>query len=231
MQNLSKKKKSFGQKVLQSLRLEKPAIAILNKITARYEYPYLKGVESRGETVYKIMKSHLKSGDNFLDIMCGYSPLAGPLLKSGYQITGFDDNRTAVKDLTRLYPGGKWVRASYASFKQSDAHSPFSVFLLLGAFELCSQSSFTSSIAALLNVNQPRLFLLETNKSIEKAPTIEHPFVEESAVTRSAHLQGYNSMMKLLIDRGYKVVDVGQYDAQLKEEWATIRIYAILEIK
>ncbi len=229
---MNEAKKSFSHKILQALRLEKPAIVILNKITARYEYPYLKGVASRGETLFAIMKSHLKLGDNFLDIMCGYSPLAGPLLKSGYKITGFDDNRNAVKDLKRLYPGGNWVRSSYDGFKlQSDDDSPFSVFLLLGAFELCFQPSFTSSIAELLNKNKPRLFFLETNRSIEKAPTIESPFVEEAAVTRSSHLKGYNAMLKLLMDHRYEVIDVGQYDARLKEEWATIRIYAILRSK
>lgn len=229
---MSKTKKSFGNKILETLKLEKPAVVILNKITSRYEYPYLKGVEARGETVFNIMKSHLRLGDNFLDIMCGYSPLASPLLKSGYQITGFDDNRTAIKDLKELYPGGKWVRASFDNFKpQSESESPFSVFLLLGAFQLCSQPSFVSSMAELLDANKPRVFFLETNKSIEKAPTIDSPFVEESAVNRSVHLKGYNAMMKLFMDRGYEVADVGQYNAQLKEDWATIRIYAILRAK
>ncbi len=217
---------------MHAVRLEKPAILILNKITSRYEYPYLKGVELRGETLFALLKPHLKSGDNFLDIMCGYSPLAGLLLKSGYQITGFDDNRNAIKDLKKLYPGGKWIRSSFSNFKlQPDGHSPFSVFLLLGAFELCCQKSFNSSITRLLNVNKPRIFFLETNRSIEKAPTIDSPFVDESAVMRSVHLKGYNAMMKVLLDQCYEVIDVGQYDAQLKEEWATIRIYAILRSK
>lgn len=224
--------KNFGHKALQTLRLEKPALVILNKITSRYGYPYLKGVSLRGETLFNIIKSNLKSGDNFLDIMCGYSPLAGPLLKSGYHITGFDDNRNAIKDLRKMYPGGKWIRSSYDSFKlQSDADFPFSVFLLLGAFELCCQQSFISLMIKLLNVNKPRVFFLETNRSIEKAPTIASPFVEEFATNRSIHLKGYNATLKLLIDHNYEVIDVGQYDAQLNEKWATIRIYTILRAR
>lgn len=229
---LVKSTKNFGHKVLRTLHLEKAALIILNETTSRYGYPYLKRVALRGETLFNLIKSQLEPNDNFLDIMCGYSPLAGPLLKSGYHVTGFDDNRGAIKDLEKLYPGGKWIRSSYDTFKlEPDANSRFSVLLLLGAFELCSQQSFKSSIDELVSVNKPRLFFLETNRSIEKAPTLEKPFVEESAANRSVHLKGYNAMLQLLIDRGYEVIDVGQYDAHLEEDWATIRIYAILKAK
>ncbi len=224
--------KNFGHKALQTLRLEKPALVILNKVTSRYEYPYLKGVSLRGETLFNIIKPYLNSGDNFLDIMCGYSPLAKPLLKSGFNITGFDDNRTAIKDLRKIYPEGKWVLSSYGSFKtEPDEERQFSIFLLLGAFELCCQQAFVSSIDKLLSVSKPRMFFLETNRSIEKAPTIDSPFIEESGTIRSVHLKGYNAMLKLLIDHNYEVIDVGQYDAQFKEKWATMRIYAILAEK
>ena len=223
--------KHYSHKVLRT-QLEKTALKILNKLTSRYEYPYLKGVYSRGQTLLGLIESHLKPADNFLDIMCGYSPLASPLLKSGYKITGFDENRNAIKDLKNLYPKGTWVRASYDSFlTQLDEESQFSVFLLLGAFQLCSESAFISSVTKLLDKNQPRLFFLETNKSIEKAPTIEKPLVDESAIERSIHLKGYNAILKLLFDRGYKTLDVGEYDANLDQEWATIRIYALLEKK
>lgn len=48
---------------------------------------------------------------------------------------------------------------------------------------------------------------------------------------RSIHLKGYNAMLELLTSRGYEVTDVGQYDAQFKEKWATARIYAVLTTK
>ena len=214
------------------MRLDSLALRFLRKISSRYEYPYLKSTSLRGETLFNLLSSNLKGGDNFLDIMCGYSPLAGPLLKSGYSITGFDENKNVVKELRSLYPDGKWVRSSYTDFKLTpDAESPFSVFLLLGAFELCCQEKFKSLINGLLDINKPRVFFLETNKSIEKAPTLESPFVEESAANRSVHLKGYNAMMNLLIGKGYRVIDVGQYDAHLKEDWATIRIYSILSLE
>lgn len=224
--------KNFGSKTLRFLHLEQPALSVLNRFGSRYGYPYLKGVSVRGEILFNIIKSNLKPGDNFLDVMCGYSPLAGPLLKSGYQITGFDDNRKAVKDLKRIYPEGRWILSSYKNSEIiSETSRPFSVFLLLGAFELCCQPAFVAAMDGLLKINKPRMFFLETNRSIEKAPSTANPFVEESAATRSVHLKGYNAMLKLLIDHGYKATDVGQYDAQFEEKWATIRIYAILKAK
>ncbi len=229
---MSQRIKKWGQKTLRFLRLEKPVFVIVNKITSRYAWSYLKGVNLRGEILFNIINSNIKSGDNFLDIMCGYSPLAGPLLKSGYHITGFDDNREAISDLRKIYPDGKWLLSSYDNLKvQSDADRPFSVFLLLGAFELCSQQSFISSMDKLLNVNKPRVFFLETNRFIEKAPTIANPFVEESTAANTVYLTGYNAMLKLLIDHGYEVIDVGQYDAQFKEKWARFRMYAILRVR
>jgi DNA-directed RNA polymerase subunit N (RpoN/RPB10) len=164
--------------------------------------------------------------------MCGYSPLAGPLLKSGYHITGFDNNRKVIRDVRKMYPSGKWICASYKNLKlQSATDYPFSVFLLLGASEVCCQRSFISSLDKLLNVNKPRMFFLETNKSIEKAPTIASPFVEELATMRSVYLSGYNAVLKFLIDHSYEVTAVGQYDAQFNEKWATDRIYVILRAK
>lgn len=224
--------KNWGFEALRFLHLEKRALAILKKITARYDYPYLKGVSFRGDALFDIIKPNLKSGDNFLDIICGYSPLAGPLLKSGYKITGFDDNRQAIKDLRKIYPEGKWILSSYENLMvQSDVARGFSVFLLLGAFELCCQLSFLDLMGKLLDVNKPRIFFLETNRSIEKAPSLASPFIEESAAMRSIHLKGYNAMLELLTSRGYEVTDVGQYDAQFKEKWATARIYAVLTTK
>jgi 2-polyprenyl-3-methyl-5-hydroxy-6-metoxy-1,4-benzoquinol methylase len=225
--------KSSAQKALRILRLEKPALIVLNKVISRYEYPYLKNVNSRGETLLNIIKLYLEPGDNFLDIMCGYSPLAEPLLESGYHITGFDNNRKAIKDLKQIYPKGKWIHSS--SFEklnlQSDSDRPFSVILLLGAFEICSQISFISLMDKLLNANKPRLFFIETNRNYIKVPTLASPFVDELETIRSPHYKGYNAILKLLFDHNYEILDVGQYDAQFEEEWATIRIYALLRLK
>ena len=225
--------KRSAQKTLRILHLEKPALIILNKTISRYEYPYLKNVNSRGKTLLNIIKLYLEPGDNFLDIMCGYSPLAGPLLESGYHITGFDNNRKAIKDLRKIYPKGIWIHSS--SFEklnlQSNSDRPFSAILLLGAFDICSQAPFISLMDKLLNVNKPRLFFVETNRNKIKAPTIASPFVDELEVIRQPHYKGYNAILKLLFDHNYETLDVGQYDAQFKEDWATIRIYALLQLK
>jgi 2-polyprenyl-3-methyl-5-hydroxy-6-metoxy-1,4-benzoquinol methylase len=229
---MTQKTNNSSSNILRLLRLEKTALKVYNKVTSRYEYPYLRGVVRRGEVLYKIIKPLLQPDDNFLDIMCGYSPLAAPLLKAGYEVTGYDGNRTAIKDLKNLYPEGNWVLSSYDNTKiQSKSGKPFTVFLLLGAFEICRQEAFIASIAKLLDSNKPRIFFLETNKSIEKPPTLESPFVEESATKRSIHLSGYNAMLRLFVDHGYEVINVDQYDANLEEKWATLRIYAILRAK
>lgn len=225
--------KHSAQKTLRFLHLEKPAITVLRKITSRYEYPYLKNVNNRGETLLNIIKPYLNPGDNFLDVMCGYSPLAGPLLESGYNITGFDNSAKAIKDLKQIYPKGTWVHSS--SFEklnlQSGSDRLFSAILLLGAFDICSQTSFVSLMDKLLNVNKPRLFFLETNRKNIDVPTLTCPFVDELATISSPHYKGYNAMLKLLFDHNYEIIDIGQYDAHFKEEWAAIRIYALLQLK
>lgn len=220
--------KHSAQKTLRFLRLEKPVIKVLSKVTSRYEYPYLKDVHRRGETLLNIIKLHLKPEDNFLDMMCGYSPLAKPLLESGYHITGFDGSSKAIKDLKQIYPKGTWIHSS--SFEKLnlryESDCPFSVILLLGAFEVCSQASFISLTQKILNVNKPRLFFLETNRKNIEVPTATNPFIDERDVIRSPHYTGYNAILKLLFEHNYEIIDIGQYDAQFKEEWAAIRIYA-----
>jgi hypothetical protein len=62
-------------------------------------------------------------------------------------------------------------------------------------------------------------------------PTLASPFVDELETIRSPHYKGYNAILKLLFDHNYEILDVGQYDAQFEEEWATIRIYALLRLK
>lgn len=225
--------KRYTQKTLRFLHLEKPAAKVLNKITSRYEYPYLKDVNTRGETLLSIIRPSLEPEDSFLDIMCGYSPLAGPLLGSGYRITGFDNSSKAIKDLKQIYPKGTWIQSS--SFDklnvQSGSDSPFSVILLLGAFEICSEVSFLSFMDKILTYNKPRLFFLETNRKYIDVPTKTKPFVDEAETIRSPHYTGYNAVLKSLFEHSYEIIDIGQYDAQFKEEWAAIRIYALLRLK
>jgi 2-polyprenyl-3-methyl-5-hydroxy-6-metoxy-1,4-benzoquinol methylase len=237
----AKRLKHSAYEAICTLRLEHQLLTILkiwNKITLQYDYPYLKEVSARGETLLNIMQPYLKPQDNFLDVMCGYSPLAGPLLKRGYTITGFDNYGKAIKYLNQNYPEGKWIRSSFQELKlKSSSDRSFSVILLLGVGYACCQPSFTQLINELISVNKPRLFFLETSKNTaEVSATIANPFVGEAVTVHWSQLKAYNAMLRLLIGHNYEIVDVGQYDAEFKEEWASaralnIRIYTILKLK
>ncbi len=207
------------------LNIEQQSEKIWRLVTLKnYEYPYLKETQLRGEVLFKILKPYLKPKDRFLDMLCGYSPLATPLIKHGYNITGFDANKIVIKSLKESCPSGQWFQSSFENLKLKG----YSVFLLLGAYELCCESSFVKTLTELILQNKPRLFFLEANKNSAKAPTIENPFIDENSVIQLWNLQGYNSVLRLLLNYHYRVVAVGQYDAKLKAKWASIRIYAVL---
>jgi hypothetical protein len=188
-----------------------------------YEWPYLKETSTRGKILLNIIKPYLKSGDSFLDIMCGYSPLAGPLLGSGHRIAGFDVNPHPITYLRKCFPTGEWYQTSHENVH----FKGFSVFLLLGAYEVCCEPSFQESLLNLLRLNNPRFVFLEANKGSAETPKKENPFVDPAKTLRLTHLRGYNCVLRLLMETGYTVLDVGEYDAGI-EYWASVRIYAIM---
>ncbi len=87
---------------------------IINK---KYDYPHLKQTPERGEILLRLLKPQLKPEDNFLDMMCGYSPLAAPLLKQGYKITGFDNSKEVISSLKENSPEGFWFVSSFENLK------------------------------------------------------------------------------------------------------------------
>jgi hypothetical protein len=185
-----------------------------------YEYSYLKNVSFRGKRLLDIIKPYVKPEDVFLDIMCGYSPLAGPLIDAGHRIAGFDENSKVINHLEKYYSKGEWYKTSYENI----AFKGFSVFLLIGTpDDICSEPSFQEFLRILLRLNSPRLFFLEAIKGQAKTPTKEKPFVDQADA--GIH-KGYNCVLTLLIKAGYKVLDVGEYNAQL--DISSERIYAII---
>jgi hypothetical protein len=185
-----------------------------------YEYSYLKNVSSRGKLLFDIIKPYIKPEDSFLDIMCGYSPLAGPVIETGHRIVGFDENSEAINHLNKYFSKGEWYKSSYKNVDFKD----FSFFLLIGTpEEVCCLPSFKKFLLILLRHSNPRLFFLEVNKGQAKTPTKESPFIDQAytGVCRS-----FNCVLTQLIAEGYTVLDIGEYNAQL--DISSLRIYAIL---
>lgn len=128
-----------------------------------YNYSYLEEVQVRERSLFQIIEPYLKPGDRILDVNCGYSPLARPLLEAGYDILGFDINPIPIAYLKEEFPKGEWHQISH-----EDANfEGFSVLLLLG-FSISSYgASFKTSLGRLLDSNKPRVILAEVYKGPE----------------------------------------------------------------
>jgi hypothetical protein len=201
-------------------------------VPKKYGFTYLKNTSARGKTLLKIIKPYLESGDSFLDIMCGYSPLAGPLIESGYHITGFDANPKPIEYLRKHFPKGEWHQCSYENVSSKG----FSIFLLLGTYDICCDHSFQESLRTLLRLNIPRLFITDTSKGYAETPTKEKPFVDLETTFRPGPLRGYNSVIRLLMESGYRALNIDEYDAKMETGLRGIspklpRIYAIFGLR
>lgn len=167
-----------------------------------YQWPHLKETLKRGQILYDALKPHLKSGDRILDAACGYSPLAGPLLREGYCLAGFDNNYEAVKHLEDAFPEGSWLTETYAQA----SYSGFTVLLLLGTTGLIylnpkAMSDYRSFLERALSVlNGIRIILLDTAKGPEP-PTEPWQLL-------------YAETVKILSGKSYtNVLGRGSYDA------------------
>ncbi|MBA7654597.1 Ubiquinone biosynthesis O-methyltransferase [subsurface metagenome] len=165
----------------------------VNKMT--YVWPQLQKTEPRGKILFELLKPHLKQKDSFLDVNCGYSPMAKHILESGYSLLGFDNNAIPIEHLKQHQPKGTWhvLSDEQANFKG------YSVFILLGIttplYPVYS-STFLQSVERLLKTNSPRLVLAEG--------------------ANAANRTLYQQTLKLLTETDrYKCVDTGNYDAQI----------------
>lgn len=202
-------------------------------VLVRYNYRYLKETEFRGQTLFNIIKPYLKPGDQFLDMNCGYSSLARPLLQAGYDILGFDMNPTPIRYLKKHFPKGQWQQISHenANFKG------FSVLLLLG-FSISSYgTSFLASLSRLLDSNKPRVVVAEVYRGPEVSwfsvlssialNYLKGKPVSFRALTMLPYRVAYKEALRLLAKNGYRQSTSAEYDAKMSV--ASIRIYSVWE--
>jgi len=174
----------------------------------KYAYSYLKERKVRGKVLFDAIKPYLESNDRFLDINCGYSPLAELILKDKYDILGFDINYIPINFLRKYYPKGRWncVSLKDANFKG------FSVFLLLGFSILSDGIDFKTFLNCLLDNNKPRIVLTEVYKNPQES-------------LQPIYRISYNETLQLLTDKNYKQIAFGEYNAKMNI--ASLRIYSI----
>lgn len=126
-----------------------------------YKFEYSKKTEDRGKTLFDAIKPHIGNKESFLDIDCGYSPLANMVIEAGHRILGFDINEIPINHLKENHPRGEWLILSddTADFKG------YSVFIILGIttpLYSCYSKTFLDSLKRLLRSNRPRTILIES---------------------------------------------------------------------
>ena len=201
--------KNMTRRVLDSSNLLGLYWKLHGKIYAKkrqYTWPYLKKTKIRGKILFNIIKPYLKLNDNFLDINCGYSPLASHVLHANHRIVGFDINPYTIRYLRRHFPRGSWYCTSYKNFNMKD----FSIFLLFGPDPAVKKKdpSFQEFLLRLLKHNNPRLIFLETCKS------------------HASSVNFYNEIIALVMEKEYIKLDGGEYDSKMKSSCA-IRVFTL----
>jgi len=171
-----------------------------------YGWPYLKETRIRGKFLFSIIKPYLREEDKVLDVCCGYSPLANPLLEAEFHITGFDIHPSPIQYLKDKAHRGDWYQASC----EEASFTGFSVFLLLGA-TVSWDISFHSFLSRALESNEPRLILLDVS------------IIPPDAVW----IKIYDNVIAYLQKKGYKVVSTGKYESMMKA--ASKRNYSLME--
>ena len=134
---------------------------VVERARAEFSWGYSRKTEPRGKILFDTLKTFLNKGDKFLDVDCGYSPLAKHLLINSYSITGFDISQIPILYLQKTHPNGKWV-----TMKDSEAQfRNHSVILLLGVttplYPIYSKT-YLETTERLLNSNSPRIVLVES---------------------------------------------------------------------
>jgi len=171
-----------------------------------YGWTYLKETHIRGEFLFSIIKPYLREDDRVLDVCCGYSPLANPLLEAEFRITGFDIHPSPIQYLKDKFHRGEWYQVSC----EEASFTGFSVFLLLGA-TVSWDISFHHFLSRALESNEPRLILLDTS------------IIPPNAVW----IKIYDKVITYLQNKEYKVVSAGKYESGMKD--ANKRSYSLLE--
>ena len=122
--------------------------------------------KNRGKLLYSVIKPYLIKNENFLDVCCGYAPLAELLIKAGHSITGFDNSAEAISALKTKFPSGNWLKTSH----ENTNFSGFTTLLLLGIDIQYNDDAFKAFLEKTLKNNRFHLVLTETKRSNEKRP-------------------------------------------------------------
>lgn len=170
-----------------------------------YSWKYSEKTEPRGRILFKAIKPLLEEGDKFLDMNCGYSPMATHIIEHGHTITGFDIAPEPIHHLRRTCPQGHWPATPDAG-----AHfQGYTVLLLLGvttALKKIYSQTYLESAERLLWLNIPRVILIETADGADQKLYLQ----------LCELLEGTGRYMRKL---------EGRYDAEMR--WATNRHYSI----
>lgn len=188
-----------------------------------YLWPHHKETEFRGQTLFQVIKPYLRPGDRVLDVACGYSPLAKPLLQAGFHLTGFDNAHEPIIHLKNHFPEGEWHQLSFerANFRG------FDVLLLLGLTGLIysdsrSAQKYNSFLNRMIEGNHPRIVLLDSAKGSMDTGVRNGVFIKPKGWQIV-----YNNSVNLLKNKRYRNQMSGEYDAKMKE--ASLRIYCLME--
>ncbi len=170
----------------------------------RYPWRYSEKTEPRGRILFDALRPLLEKGDSFLDVDCGYSPMASHILDHGHTITGFDVDPGVIEHLKNTRPRGEWVELD-----DVDANfQGYTVLLFLGvttALKTVYSETYLETAERLLDLNNPRVILVESADEADQ--------------------ELYNQVCKLLENTGrYVKKQEDGYDAGL--EAASARHYS-----
>ncbi len=185
----------------------------IDRIRGKYQYKYLREDRIRGSVLFKAIRPFLRPNDVFLDINCGYSPMAQQILENGYKITGFDIHPEPIEYLKNRFPNGDWKQVSYERILSHEniCSGGFTIMLLLG-FSITSHGErFLRLVERNIVENQPRLIITEVYKKEEDFST--------------SYQKAYRDAVQLIKNHEYEDCAFGEYDAQTRV--ASKRIYEI----
>jgi len=185
----------------------------IDRKRGEYQYKYLREGRIRGSVLFNAIKPFLRRNDIFLDINCGYSPMAKEVIENGYKITGFDIHPEPIQYLKNRFPNGDWKQMSYESILSHGniCSRKFTIMLLLGFSITSHGEEFLDLLERNIIKNQPRLIITEVYKKKEDFST--------------SYQKAYRDAVELIKNHKYEICAFGEYDAQIQV--ASKRIYEI----
>lgn len=182
----------------------------MNPKVSKYPWPYLMKNEVRSKVLFEALKPHLHDGEQVLDVGCGYSPLAEPLLANEHSIFGFDPNVGCINYLRKNFPQGGWVRSGFR-----DMPTKFcTVLLLLGISG--NPVAIENFLHRALSV-YPDIVFLDTAICSRKDVTLRDgiPFHNKEERWRKLH----NRVVEILLERRYEMKKCGYYANPVETTW------------